>query len=156
MSILVLILLLTYKMGMPDAAGHAPEHSPAFYTLAAARLKREGNRIQKSMQATQPRHNFNIALLQLMDKWKTNPRSATRAMDAARISAAKMDEIRNAADANVADYEQLREITRDNKAYAMLEETIDFIHAQAHRPAVVRPFYNMAFLIKNRRTIRGR
>lgn len=156
MSILVLILLLTYKMGLPNATGHAPEHSPAFYTLAATRLKREGNRIQKSMQAMQPRHNFNIALLQLMDKWKTNPRSAANAMDAARKSGAQMDAIQAEANANTAEYAQLREITQNNKAYAMLEETIDFVHSQAHRPAAIRPFYNLAFLIKNRRNIKCR
>jgi len=156
MSILILILLLTQKIGIYNNTTHGDQHTPGFYALLDARLNRERNAITAKQSEIGPRHEYNLALMRLIDKYNANPRTKNKVSENFHLSQKDMQNILNDDIANHADRQALNEITSKNSAYALLNDTIDFLHTQAHRPAITRPFYNLAFLIKNRHRVRTR
>ncbi len=156
MSILILILLLTQKMGISDNAKYTGKHTPGFYTLSAARLNREHDAIVAKRNKIGMQHEYNVALLQLLDKYKANPRTKNTIMNNVRTSQNDLQNVLSNDIANSKDREFLKETAPKNSAYSLLNDTIDFLHTQAHRSPITRPFYNLAFLMKNYRAIRAR
>lgn len=156
MSILILILLLTQKMGISDNTKYTGKHTPGFYTLSAARLNREHNEIVAQKRKVGPQYEYNLALMHLINKYTANPRTKNKVMENVRTYQNDLQNVSRDDIANSQDYEFLKETTPKNSAYSLLNDTIDFLHTQAHRSPIMRPFYNLAFLIKNFRSIRTR
>ncbi len=156
MSILILILLLTQKMGISDNTKYTGKHTPGFYTLSATRLNREHNAIVAQRRKVGPQYEYNLALMHLINKYTANPRTKNKVMNNVRTSQNDLQNVLSNDIANSKDREFLKETAPKNSAYSLLNDTIDFLHTQAHRSPITRPFYNLAFLMKNYRAIRAR
>lgn len=143
---LTIIILYFLTRGIYSATQTATigEHTPAFYDIERARLKRIMSEYGTKISNARKQYQYNASLLELCKKYNSNQKSIDRLTNEFNKSVAIFNAQQNDIQSTRADMRKIDEIKRTDRASAVT----DFAYEMAYKNPVARIPAMVSFLAK--------